>query len=482
MPVLRLPGEIAMLWIRENPTAVKTMQIAAYILGIALIATLPISLPALGAGAAVLAITGGLLILAATVASYALEMMAPTHNDMKKHVFKTGTCEGGKLSYYGDVPILELNGDDPMIAGRAQGYLLGDAIEKLSKRYNTALHLFLGRPHANKLPHIIEPMKNLIPPEFLEEMKGFLEGYDKWRKDNPWRFAKKFTLDELILFQLMPDTLHLNTGGCRKKVRPLVGCSAIVERDAEKGPIFGRNLDWLPLRVTGNYSLIIHRKYQRQPHLSTVEVGVPGILGILTGMNEKGLSLAMNVCLGDTKQINGMPAIFFNRKCLQTCPDLPAVRQFVEEHSPLGPYHLTVADPEDAQSFHFHQGNQRYTTKRLEENQPLVVLNWRHEEDPYAMGEIHHSRLRTQILSDYFAKAQAEIPPSELDKEKLIEASLSLPCINNFETTHTVLMEPRTRTFKYAIDNGFSADSPLLEVPTAQLFGNNGIVEHQEFN
>ena len=463
----RFPVE-TLHWIHNHPTTVKAAKIAVFIFGAALLATLPFSIPAIGGAAILLALTGAALTLASIIAFAALDILAPPHHDMGKHLYKPGQCEGGRLYYHGDLPILSITAEDPYVAGKAHGTLAAEGIYRLSRRFTTAVHVFLRRPRAEKLSHILEPLKAKIPEVYLREMQGIVDGYNDWVKKHPFKFAKKVSFDEMLLLHLLPDSVHLNTGGYRRKPA-LVGCSAIVDKDRERGVVFARNLDWLSLNIVSKYTLVLHRK--RPDGLSTIELAIPGFAGTLTGMNEQGLSLAMNVCIGETKEAHGMPAIVFNRYCLDTCRNLADVRAFADRETPLGPYHLTVADTESAQSFHFFQNGQKYTTQRLEEARPLTVLNWRHEPDPYAHGEIHHSRARQKTLEAYFRKAHQEIPQEEMERGQLVEAALALPSINNHETVHTVVMEPATRSFKVALDEAFSGHTPMQEIPVRRLFG-----------
>src|SRR3990167_9497065 len=86
------------IWIHEHPTTTKILNIAALILGLGLLASLPFTAPILGTGLVVsLAMTGILLTLASFVALFALDLIVPPHHDMKNHVYKPGQCDGGRL-------------------------------------------------------------------------------------------------------------------------------------------------------------------------------------------------------------------------------------------------------------------------------------------------------------------------------------------------------------------------------------------------
>jgi len=58
---------------------------------------------------------------------------------MKTHVYQEKKCEGGRLYYENNVTILTLDSDDPFKAGKAHGYLCGNAISCLLKRFEMLL-------------------------------------------------------------------------------------------------------------------------------------------------------------------------------------------------------------------------------------------------------------------------------------------------------------------------------------------------------
>lgn len=449
-------------WCHRHSTLNKVIEIAALVLGVGLVAL------AASLGSWSIGLAGCALAVASAVAFFALQTLAPAHHDMKTHVFKPAHCEGGRLYYEGDLPILQIDSNDPFIAGKAQGLLLGEAIHAIQKRFDFALHTVLRRPRAYELSPLITSVKARIPPEYLREMEGLVEGYNQWVDKQRWPRPKKMTLDEVVLIHLMPDAHHLQMGGIVKspflRQEPVMGCTSLVDWDPAKGVIFGRNMDWPSLGVAGKYTFI---KHTVKGALQTVEVAIPGLVGTLTGMNNHGLSLAMNVCPSDSSnEVRGMPTLFYNRFCLETCRSIDDLVPFLEQYSPLGAYHLTVADPIGADSIHFYQGGP-YIVRRLEPTRPLATFNSRiGDQDPPFIIDQHYTRRRQQMLDDLYRGVQPT-----MDHEQLVEAALALPCINNYETAHTVVMKPGTRTMKVAFDNAFSGEQRLLTVPVEKLFG-----------
>src|SRR3989344_4128187 len=106
--------ERASLFIHEHPTVAKVLRAAGIIAGVGLFASAPFFGSLLGKGFVVAAITGGpLLVLISSLSTFALELLTPPHHDMKNRMFKEGVCDGGKLFYENDVPILSLDADRP---------------------------------------------------------------------------------------------------------------------------------------------------------------------------------------------------------------------------------------------------------------------------------------------------------------------------------------------------------------------------------
>jgi hypothetical protein len=444
------------------------------VLGAGLVLAVPFSFALFGMAGVALA-AGGLVIALISYAAYsALDIFIPFQHDMKTHVFQPGSCEGGRLYYQCDVPILSLDADDPRKAGKAHGYLLGEHLNRIYKKLDFVMHTLAREPRAEEIKDTIQQVKRTIPTEYLEEMEGMVEGFNQWAEEHPFSSPRRLTLDEVILVHLMPDHHNFHPG--QEEVEGLefftplqdVACSVLIDRDEKEGITFGRNMDWSSFGLLGAHSLIINRKHASRGY-TTVEVGIPGFIGTITGMNSQGLSLSMNVCMGTNDSIKGMPAAFFNRYCLEHQSSVREVKSFVSHHQPLGAYHLTVADAQEARSFHFYQSyDEGHVEREWTPDHPLVVLNCRYSNDGTTSSPMHHSNERAAILSSYFNQARQKV--SSREKAKLVAHGLSLPFVNNELTTHKVVMQPELGTMKVAFNNAWAGKDPLHEVRTRELF------------
>lgn len=428
--------------------------------------------------------------ISAQISSYASRVfnnLITPHHDMGTHVFKEATHGAARLYYQGDIPVLELQYEDPYIAGFSQGYLMGKYFEKLLNRMNVFNH-FLGRPKAQDTPKTLEAILKLLPADYLSELEGMVQGYNQWLNEKSW-FTRPthVTIEEVILFHLMPDSLHFTPADVeailqgdatsvshREEQKNPIGCTVVIAKDHQKGVTFGRNMDWPSFGFFGTYSLVINRKHSGGK-LSTVELGFPGFLGSLTGMNKQGLSAAMNVCSSQTSTVAGLPAVFYNRACLENCENVNDVKTIVDSQSPLGAYHLSVADRVNAKSFHFFQGKRRRHVVRETEwhnQQRLITTNcqYRSNQKGCESGDLHCSRERKKIIDELFNQAKAQIKKDKIKTSTLVEESLSLPYVNNEITTHKVVMYPQSKEIRIAIDNKFAGQVSLHDLNTEAMF------------
>jgi hypothetical protein len=445
----RLCSAPLQLWIHNHPTTIKVIKVAGLVLGSAMLVAAACAFPWVPLGVVIgLGLGGAVVAAASLIVLRILGLVVPTHHDMRHHVFTPGQCEGGRLYYEGDVPILSITTRDPVAAGKAHGYLCGEAIDHLAKRF-CAVTQIIGASHP--LAKDLSEVRRWIPSDFLREMEGVVAGYNQWA-DEHHRSARSrtVTLDYLLLLHLIPDL-------GQRLSDAHVACSSIIDSDEQSNPLFARNLDWPSLGVTGTYSLVISRKHPGRT--STVEVGFPSFIGTLTDMNAHGVALAMNVASGDVRL--GMPSVFFNRVCLEDGTSVAHVARFVRNHSALAPYHMTVADEASAASFHMYLQTPNLETIRVDRQwdkvKPLVTLNCSYLPEPFFFDTFDTDR--QQSLDRFF---------NDRDGRPLEEA-LSQSYVNNAGTVHRVVMNPKLRIFKVAFDNSFAGDVSLHSLPMQQL-------------
>ena len=107
--------------------------------------------------------------------------------------------------------------------------------------------------------------------------------------------------------------------------RGWLGCSSLLvsaEKSATGAPLFGRNLDFYTLGLLDKYGLVT--VYRPRGKHAFVSVGLPGMFGCLSGMNDAGLALAVHEVFlsadGSTwLNLKAMPYTLCFRRILEEC-------------------------------------------------------------------------------------------------------------------------------------------------------------------
>ncbi len=510
-------------WMYCHPAAVKTAEKIGGAVGVGLMALAP----TLAFGPAVWAVlVGGGCTAVSYAAHKALDIIVPPHHDMKEHAFKPCEMEGAKLYYKGDIPILELDYSDPRKAGYSQGYMLGSHFNEMLSKLDLAK--WMGElPDAKNVNRTLAEIKEKMLQEplataYVEEMEGLVAGFNDWSKEINGSKGREITFNDILIFHIMPDSLHFSPEAYEiglinsqteevnedeieeleaNEAEPLVACTVVMDKDPEIGVVVGRNMDWPTAGIFGTNTLMVHRKHPNEKH-STIEVGFPGFIGTLTGMNFQSkqaleeqqaktpstfeifrnyfredetpsLALSMNVASGDTKEINGMPAAIFNRMCLENCPNVSKAEELVNEKPPMGPYHLSLADSTSkarAKSIHLFQGDKKqHIAREWSNNTPLVTTNCNYTGKKKMTDHMHYSEERHEIIGQYFTEAKQNISKEGLNRTELVKGSLELPYVDNSLTAHKVIMLPGQKKIQVAFDNAFAGGAKLHELDITDL-------------
>ena len=338
--------------------------------------------------------------------------------------------------------------------------MLGSEICKLKGNFDLIIHSIQRLPRSEELSNVLAAVRQKIPSEYLQEMRGLAEGYNAWATQAG--VSLRLTQEDILLIHLIPDSKHFHLGALEKewnkyvKQKRVFACTSLLDRDDQGNVIFGRNMDWCPFGQGGEKSLVMVWKTK-----GVAVLGVPGMIGAVTGWNKDKVALAMNVCPGKTTKVVGMPAILFNRRILESARDIRSL--LTDKEQPLGPYHLTLADPKEASCISFLQGHENNYQRDLA-NEYIEVLNWQY---PKCQGGFFNSQCRHKLLAPYFNKAK-NIPNRH---PKLMENALRLaPYINSSITIHSLLFRPGEDKVKMSWDNGYAASGRWVEARMTEFF------------
>jgi len=234
---------------------------------------------------------------------------------------RPATAGKGRLELVGGIPVLHLRGT-PEQMGEQHGRLLGAQLAVLRRVY---LDTFFGNAVSRAgalafgmglVPH--------MPPACVTEMKAMAAASGV---DYPGVvFANTFTDTSRAIF-----------------------CSVVVAcGKASRGGrlVIGRNLDFPSLGVLHKATVLVvyhHTAAGRRPF---VAVGWPGVVGVVTGMNDAGLCVATLVSATQKGVSPGMPYTMMHRLVLEQCATPQEALALVKRTARTSANNLVVASPE----------------------------------------------------------------------------------------------------------------------------------------
>jgi isopenicillin-N N-acyltransferase like protein len=247
----------------------------------------------------------------------------------------------GELRYINEIPVLTVEGT-PEEIGDQIAVLAGkpaDRIQQYPREAVFAQAPILGRRLWKKMNRVGETMLPQFPKDHRREFDAMVRaGMDR-----------EMLIGANTLFDVKNDNQPL--------LRRLFGCSTVLidaDHSATGGPLFGRNLDYATLGYLEQYTLVtIYRPHGKHAFAS---IGFPGVIGSISGMNEKGLSLAtLDVYVTNDKTTSfdskGTPYALCYRRILEECATVEEARKLLlgMKRATIG--NLTISDQKTSAVF-----------------------------------------------------------------------------------------------------------------------------------
>lgn len=240
-------------------------------------------------------------------------------------IFPVATHGQGELRYVEGVPVAIFSGTAEEI-GEQHAELLGNAGAELMK---FPRKLFTAVGMEKYWPMAVFASKQLLaqaPQRYRDEMSAA---------------AKHANI----------EGDELGVGNTLLELRQL-GCSTLIvepERSATGGPLFGRNFDFPPLGMLDKYSLVtVVRPKDRHAFAA---VGYPGLVGVLSGMNDAGLAVAtldVYEASNDSPKFEptGVPLMLVFRQILEECTTVAEAEALLKGTKATTWANLAVCDRE----------------------------------------------------------------------------------------------------------------------------------------
>lgn len=247
--------------------------------------------------------------------------------------FPEGTYKEGSLKYVNGLAVMTLKGT-PEQMGEQAAKLVAEPSKKLI-RFPEELISSLATPVGFKL----------LKPQLYKTSAKLYENFPANNKAEAEAILKNSSLDrDTFLFcNTVFDQKHL--------LMSLFGCSAVIvekERSSTGQTIFARNMDYMGLGYLQQYSLITI--YQQPGKKAFASIGFPGTIGVISGINDAGLSIASLETTGSPKEAgpafdpDGIPFLLNYRRILEECSTVEEAYQMLSGMKRATCQHLSVCD------------------------------------------------------------------------------------------------------------------------------------------
>ena len=232
--------------------------------------------------------------------------------------FRPATVEHGKLHQIGGLWVLELDGS-PEQRGQAAGLLVGEQVRWLLPRYLKQV-AGVDRPTAVQR-RALAALTAKIPAAHLAQLRALSR-------------AAGVDADTLLAANLAPEMA----------ARLACSCLATAPAASSDGKVrLARNLDWSGGDLLADVAVLVIES--AEPH-RLASFTWPGLVGVVTGMNDAGLSVADLMAFpgGRVHVQPGVPVLFAVRSMLEQADSVDSALHWLEVAARTLPQNYALAD------------------------------------------------------------------------------------------------------------------------------------------
>jgi hypothetical protein len=347
--------------------------------------------------------------------------------------YPEGKSGKGRLKYMGGLPVLVVEGTPAEIGEQMARLMTKPAIKLLDYPKD-----YLKEFASLDLMPLMVKTGNAMVAQFPADYRKELEVAAK---------AAGINRDLLVLGNTMFD------------IKKVAGCSTLIinpERSATGAPLLGRNLDFPTLGYLHKYSLVIVCRPKGKHAFAAVSF--PGMIGVLSGMNDAGLALATlevySTQDGSAKfNSKGVPYALCYRKILEECRTVAQAEKLLRSMKRTTLMNLAVCDKKGGAVFEITPKS--VVVRRPEKGICPCTNHFRTKE------------LATNMRCERYGALEK---CAELKKVGLATIAKKLDATNQGKMTlQTMIFEPASLTLHLAIGKCPTSKLPLKKLDLGPL-------------
>ncbi|NUU97459.1 C45 family peptidase [Marinitoga sp. 1138] len=348
-----------------------------------------------------------------------------------KYPIKNITTAEYKTEKIGNLKILYLSGE-PQDIGYQHGLALRNEINNMEKLLENELK---NKTIFEKLI-IRYTMKNYfrkIPKEYKTEMAAIAKGSNT-------------SLDSIFLMNIYDELFNL------------YGCTniAVFGKKTKNGEILhGRNLDYfLSDKLWDKNVLFV---YQPQNGYNFISLTWPGLIGVLSGMNERGISLGSMTSESKYQSSSGIPTGILYRMIMENAKDIKDVEVILKNNKRTIGNNLMIGSKHDKEAvvFEFDSNNLkvRKNDNYIVSTNHFVLLK---NKNGIYKGSISRKNKAENYIKSYNYLTVKNI--IEILRDLIANNENDEP-ICKYETVHSIVFLPISSEFYVAANDGIYASA-----------------------
>jgi predicted choloylglycine hydrolase len=216
--------------------------------------------------------------------------------------------------------------------GRQHGKLLKEEIHALIKYFFEDKGTLFGAS-VSDIAKAAATMEKFIPAEYIDEMKGVAEGAG-------------VEYEKVLYSNVFLDVVSAHWVG----VAP--GCSNFIALPGvtkDGNVVHGRNLDWSADEKIAAMNTVFF--YTPNDGIPFAALGWPSIVGTLTGMNARQISMGEMTSMSSEATLEGIPIMILLRMLLETSDNLDSAFKVLADNPRTTGYNVLVSDGKAADAF-----------------------------------------------------------------------------------------------------------------------------------
>lgn len=270
----------------------------------------------------------------------------------------------------------------------------------------------------------IKKLEDMFPLELLEEVRGMADGSDGI-----------FDYEMLILssygMYFMENLLY------NHQLPMCSGFLAFGPATSDRSLINGRNMDWMPWEMFLRYPTVI--LYRPEGKNTFISIGYPSMIGVISGMNEKGIAVSLFVSSSTDCSWDGIDITLVLRLVMEDANTLEEAENIITSFHHATGCNILLSSGFEKTGSVVEVSASRYAIRRPQDSVLLVTNHYLSENMKGTQtgweGDIEWSEYRfsaiQKLLKENYGKIDIEVA------KRIIETS---PVGNTFTLHHMLFL------------------------------------------